>query len=183
MLAFQLCPDAALLLQLGTRQKAVVQRLPAIAVKRVDRLDQGRIFKPVTLYNFSGETVPVSSALHGASRRSSVFTDRNADTFARPFAVPASISLPGKQGVIILSGNDERLHQPGFIGWPAFIDHVGKHSSAFSAAQGLAGDARRRSASAQRWRATAGSAPPWIGKSPPPASESPRQGHAACGAG
>jgi hypothetical protein len=86
-----------------------------------------------TLYNAGTETTPVASASYTPSHKSSVFTDRNTDTFARPFAVPTTISLPKKQSVLIVSGSDERSHQPGFIGWPAFLESFEKHPTSFPA--------------------------------------------------
>ena len=110
------------------------------SIAKVEKIQQGGLIglrlacnghTYTTLYNPSDETKAVATTPYAPSRKSSVFTDRNTDSFARPFAVPATISLPGKQSVIIVSGDDARLHQPGFIGWPAFLEYFGKNPASF----------------------------------------------------
>ena len=87
-----------------------------------------------TLYNPGGKSAAVATAPFTRGLRSSLFPDRNANRFARPSAVPATLSLPPKHGAIIVSGGGDRLHQPGFIGWPAFLDDFGKHPENFTGA-------------------------------------------------
>lgn len=85
-----------------------------------------------TIYNSGTESTAVSTAPYTPSQKSSVFTDRNTDTFASPHAVPDSLSLPAKQSALIVSGNDARLHEAAWIGWPAFLEYFEKNPSSFS---------------------------------------------------
>lgn len=85
-----------------------------------------------TLYNPGDASVTVDTSAHTPGRRNSVFTDRGTNQFARPQTVPATFSLLGKRSVLIVSGSDERLHQPGFIGWPSLLDAHSKNPSSFA---------------------------------------------------
>jgi hypothetical protein len=84
-----------------------------------------------TIYNSGTESTAVSSAPYTPFSKSSVFTDRNTDTFARPHPVPGTLALPAKQSALIASGNETRLHQAALIGWPAFLEFFEKNPASF----------------------------------------------------
>jgi len=103
-----------------TRSAARVERIRQDGIIGLKVSCDGRVF--TTLYNPGDSIVPVSTAPYTPFRKSSVFSDRNTPTFAQALAVPATLTLPGKEGVVIVSADQDRLHQPGFIGWRAFLD-------------------------------------------------------------
>ncbi|TAE77917.1 MAG: hypothetical protein EAZ65_04155 [Verrucomicrobia bacterium] len=114
----------------STRSLAKVAKIQQGGLVGLKVSCEGR--KYTVLYNSGEATLPLSSAPYTPSHKSSVFSDRNTHTFAQPLAVPATLTLPGKQSVILVSGDHDRLYQPGFIGWRTLLNAHTSHSAASS---------------------------------------------------
>lgn len=93
---------------------------------------QLRTNRYTTLYNSDTEAVRVTTADYTSAGKSSIFADRT--TFAAPTNVPASVSIPAKQSILIISGNNPRLHQPCIIGWKNFMSFYEKNLQQFQQA-------------------------------------------------
>ncbi len=82
-----------------------------------------------TIYNYGDSVAKIPSANFAKNGRTSLFADRT--SFAAPVQVPAEIVIPAKQSVLIVSGEDERMHKPGIVGWKPFIEYFEKNRQEF----------------------------------------------------
>lgn len=92
--------------------------------------------KYTALYNSGISPVSVETAAYTKAGKSSLFRDRSSFTATEnlPVSVSSSVSIPSKQVVIIVSGNDPALHKPGLIGWKNFLGYFEKNTSEFEKA-------------------------------------------------
>ena len=109
------------------------------SVAKVDKIQQGGLIGlrcPATTALIPPSTIPVvkpsPSPPHPTRPPEILGLHRSQYRYLRPTIPRARLNFAaGKQGVIIVSGDDERLHQTGFIGWPKFLEYFGKNPSAF----------------------------------------------------
>jgi len=86
--------------------------------------------KYTALYNPGTTPATVSTAPFSGKGNTSVFADRR--TFAPPIPAPGSLTLASKESIIIVSGDDPRLHKTGFVGWKPFLEYFQNHRSEFT---------------------------------------------------
>jgi hypothetical protein len=86
-----------------------------------------------TIYNSSDTEVGIDTTAFTGNGESSLFNDHKSfakgQSLAEPIPVPAEVKLPAKRAVLIVSGKDKKLHQPGIIGWKNFIPYYETHIS------------------------------------------------------
>ncbi len=111
----------------GAPDPARVERIESQGLVGLSVEVAGR--KYTALYNPGTAAAGVETARFTDRGKSSLFADRN--TFARPVSVPAVASVPPKEIVIIVSGDDGPLHLPGFVGWSPFLAYFEQHKAEF----------------------------------------------------
>jgi len=79
----------------------------------------------------------VDTAPFTGKGKSSVFADRK--SFAPPTVVPAQVTLAPKESLAIVSGEDHRLHKPGFVGWKPFLEYFQNHKDEFATSPAKSG--------------------------------------------
>lgn len=112
----------------GARPVNRVEKIACQGVIGITAEMQGR--KYTVLYNPGESPASVPTASYTTAGKSSLLADRK--SFAPPANVPENLTLPPKESALIVSGEEERLHLPGFVGWKQFLAYFEQHRGEFS---------------------------------------------------
>jgi hypothetical protein len=85
-----------------------------------------------TIYNSGEQAATIPSAPYRTAAKTTMFSDRATAAFTRPCPVPDVLDIPAKQGVLIVSSDDPRAHEPGHAGWPAFLRFFEDNTATFT---------------------------------------------------